>query len=162
LGVVAYAFSICRLNGSAGQGARWRIAVGYGRRTRQEHHLWQDPQALYTTLLLGIEPSRGFFVGVDSVLHSPTCFGKSIGFRQEQVDVILNRGWHAWERDRRPQDERSVEVLVGVQPASFLSYVRFEREALGEDQGHRQLLAERMLSASSRAPSSLAGSVAHY
>ncbi|NOY94237.1 MAG: hypothetical protein GXP55_23920 [Deltaproteobacteria bacterium] len=81
------------------------------------------------------------------MLHSPTRFGTSFGFGQDEVDEILKRGWHAWERPSRPQDERPVEVLVGGRASRFLDYVRFEREALGEDQGHRHLLAERMLAA---------------
>ncbi len=36
-----------------------------------------------------------------------------------------------------------VEVLVGGASSQFLRYIRFERDAVGEDQGHRQLLAER-------------------
>lgn len=50
-----------------------------------------------------------------------------------------------WERERRSQGEPK-EVLVGGTKAFFLRFIRFEREALGEDQGHRQLLAEQVAS----------------
>src|SRR5262249_37067542 len=63
------------------------------------------------------------------------------------VDEILHRGWHVWERavrsaGRQPGHER-VETFVGGTASSFLRYIRFERDAAGEDQGPRHLLAER-------------------
>ncbi len=87
----------------------------------------------------------GFFVGADPVLHNPTRLFISIEFKQRHVDVILQQGWHVWERDRKTAPEEPVEVLVGGTQGAFLSYIRLEREAVGEDQGHRQLLAERAL-----------------
>src|SRR4029078_5137254 len=100
----------------------------------------------YTTLLVGIDPEHGFFVGADPVLHSPTCFFISVEFKEDHVAAIVRKGWHAWERDRRSRDGRDdpVEALVDGTQQHFLRYVRFEREALGEDQGHRELLAERL------------------
>ncbi|HEX5716039.1 MAG TPA: hypothetical protein VF179_07770, partial [Thermoanaerobaculia bacterium] len=109
---------------------------------KQLHDFWQDPYGLYTTLLVGINPELGFFVGADPVLHSPSRFFISIEFKQKHVDEILGRGWHTWERQRRSSDE-PIEALVGGRPKAFLSYIRFEREAFSEDQGHRQMLAER-------------------
>lgn len=105
--------------------------------------LWQDPFGLYTTLLVGINPEQGFFVGADPVLHSPTKLFISLEFKERNVEQILRDGWHVWERDRRSEDEPT-EVLVGGTGASFLKYVEFERSAVGMDQGHRQLLAEKM------------------
>jgi hypothetical protein len=81
-------------------------------------------------------------VGADPVLHSPTKFFISIEFKEEHVLRIQERGCHAWERDRFDANE-PVEVLVGGTSHAFLRYVLFEREAVGEDQGHRQLLAEK-------------------
>jgi len=80
------------------------------------------------------------------VLHSPTKFFISVEFKESHVEEILRLGWYAWERDihagSRLVDDR-VEVLVGGTASSFLRYIQFERESVGEDQGHRQLLAER-------------------
>lgn len=120
-----------------------RFQVKYGPDDRQLHPLWQDPFSLYTTLFCGIDPERGFFVGADPVLHSPTRFFISIEFKAQHVDEILRRGWYSWEREHRAGDDKPTEVLVGGTASSFLRYVRFEREAFGEDQGHRQLLAEK-------------------
>jgi hypothetical protein len=142
LGIVAYAFFANNQPTRNRPEDEHRFQVKYGSKLPGLHRLWQDPYGLYTTLFLGINPTGGFFVGADPVLHSPTKFFISMEFKQEHVDAVRRHGWHVWERDRRNQDE-PVEVLVGGAAGSLLRYVRFERQALGEDQGHRQLLAER-------------------
>ena len=135
----------------------------YGTKDGAYHRLWQDPFGLYTTLCVGISPENGFFVGADPVLNSPTRFFISKEFKQHHVDAVHREGWHAWERfvqPRRVQLARASgaqdlfdpvdvegfadghEVLVGGTADHFLRYVLFERDALGEDQGHRQLVAE--------------------
>jgi hypothetical protein len=144
LGIVAYAFlANSRLTHNR-PADEHRFQLKYGSKVGGMHELWQDPCGLYTTLLLGINTEHGFFVGADPVLHSPTRFFISIELKQRHVDQILEQGWYVWERERRKLEAgEPVEVLVGGTPRSFLSYVRFEREAAGEDQGHRQLLGEK-------------------
>lgn len=141
LGIVAYAFLANTKVTKNRPGDEHRFQLKYGSKDGELHEIWQDPYGLYTTLLLGINPEEGFFVGADPVLHNPTKMFISIEFKQREVDEILSTGWTAWERDRRSDADR-VEVLVGGKPQSFLDYIRFEREACGEDQGHRQSLAE--------------------
>ncbi|MBX7096680.1 MAG: hypothetical protein K1X89_03115 [Myxococcaceae bacterium] len=144
MGIVVYAFfANSRLTKNRPDDEH-RFQVKYGPDDRRLHNIWQDPYLLYTTLFCGIDPERGIFVGADPVLHSPTKFFISIEYKEEEVAQILRHGWHSWERDHRANDDKPVEVLVGGTAHSFLRYVRFEREALGEDQGHRMLLAERM------------------
>jgi hypothetical protein len=146
IGIIAYAFLANTKLTRNRPDDEHRFQVKYGSKDGKLHILWQDPYGLYVTLFVGINPELGFFVGADPILHSPTKFFISVEFKQQQVDRILRSGWHAWERERRFRgldEEGPVEVLVGGTAESFLPYVRFEREALGEDQGHRQLLAER-------------------
>lgn len=145
LGIVAYAFLANSRLTKNRPADEHRFQLKYGSKDGLFHDLWQDPFGLYTTLLVGINTEGGFFVGADPVLHNPTRLFISIEFKQHQVDQILEQGWHVWERERKGAPEEPVEVLVGGTPGSFLSYIRFEREAFGEDQGHRQLLAERAL-----------------
>lgn len=136
--------------------------VKYGDKKASElHEIYQDPYGLYTTLLCGINPEKGFFVGIDPVLHSPTKFFIRVEFKEENVQQILTKGWHAWERQRRKGGE-PVEVVVGGTRESFLQYVRFERLAKGLDQGPRELLAEKIALASAppQAPSQPAAPVA--
>lgn len=147
VGIVAYAFlANTRLTKNRPDDEH-RFQLKYGTKDGLLHDLWQDPFGLYTTLLVGINPELAFFVGADPVLHSPTRLFISIEFKERHVGEILASGWHAWERERQRSPEEPVEVLVGGTQKAFLPYVRFEREARGEDQGHRQLLAERALKA---------------
>jgi hypothetical protein len=143
IGLVVYAFLANQRLTTNRPVDEHRFQVKYGAKDGKLLRLWQDAYGLYVTLFMGINPDLGFFVGADPVLHSPTKMFISIEFKQSQVDRILQNGWVCWERDRRSADDRPIEVLVGGTADSFLRYVRFEREALAEDQGHRQLLAER-------------------
>lgn len=149
LGIILYAFLANSKRTKNRPDDEHRFQVKYGSDDKKVHELWQDPYQLYTTLLCGIDPERGIFVGADPWLHNPTRFFMSIEFKDAQVEEILKRGWHFWERDHRAADDKPIEILVGGTADSFLRYVRFEREALREDPGHRALLAERLTPASS-------------
>ena len=151
LGILVYAFFANSQPTRNRPGDEHRFQVKYSVKTDKLHDLWQDPYLLYTTLFCGIDPERGIFVGADPVLHSPTRFFISVEYKQHQVDEILTRCWHSWERERAGGDD-PVEVLVGGTRDSFLRYVRFEREALCEEPGHRQLLAETLLAPATRSP----------
>ncbi|WP_426734956.1 hypothetical protein [Myxococcus faecalis] len=143
MGVIAYAFFANSKPTKNRPTDEHRFQVKYGQKEGGLHEIWQDPYQLYTTLFLGVDRERGIFVGADPVLHDPTKFFISIEFKRHHVESILQTGWHTWERDHRAGDDNPIEVLVGGTAKNFLRYVRFEREALGEDQGHRQLLAEK-------------------
>jgi hypothetical protein len=146
LGIVAYAFFANSKPTKHRPPDEHRFQMKYGSKDGRLHDLWQDPYGLYTTLLVGIDPDLGIFVGADPVLHNPTRFFISVEFKRSEVQAILQHGWHSWEREHRSRDGREdpVEALVGGTQRSFLRYVRFEREALGEDQGHRGMLAEQI------------------
>jgi hypothetical protein len=144
LGIVAYAFLANQRVTTNRPVDEHRFQVKYGSKDGRLHELWQDSYGLYTTLFVGIDVEQRIFVGADPVLHSPTKMFISIEFKRDEVEKILRLGWHSWERDRRSVND-PVEVLVGGRPESFLRYIRFERDAKGEDQGHRQLLAEKAL-----------------
>lgn len=143
MGILVYAFLANQRVTKNRPADEHRWQVKYGKKDGTQLDLWQDPYGIYTTVLLGINPEVGFFVGADPVLHSPTRMFISLELKQAHVDSILREGWASWERERRNQDERPVEIMVGGRPESFLRYLRFEREATGEDQGHRHMLAER-------------------
>lgn len=145
MGVCAYAFFANSKVTKNRPSDEHRFQIKYGSKNGGPHEIWIDPSGLYVTLFLGINPTEGFFVAADPVLHNPTKFFISLEFKQRDVEQVLARGWHCWERDRRNEEEslEPVEVLVGGTASSFIRLVRFERDCLGEDQGHRQLLAER-------------------
>jgi len=146
LGIIAYAFRANhRLTRNRPQDEH-RFQVKYGTKTGELYELWQDPYEIYTTIFLGINLEEEFFVGVDPVLHSPTRFFISVEFKQSHADAISEKGWHAWERQKRDREglDEPVEILVGGTPTSFLRYVRFERAAKGLDTGHRGLLVDKL------------------
>lgn len=149
LGIIAYAFLATFTPTKNRPDDEHSFQVKYGSKDGKLHQLWQDPYGLYTTLFLGINPELDLFVAADPVVHNPTKFFIRVEFKQEHVDEILRRKWHAWER-RKVQHSEPVEVLVGGTADSFLRLIRFEREVLGEAPGHRQLLAERALDPSSQ------------
>jgi len=144
MGIIAYAFFANQKLTVNRPGDEYRFQLKYGdKQDKNLHELWQDPYGLYTTILVGISPTERFFVGFDPVLHSPTKHYISLEFKRSFVEEISQTGWSWRERERRSGSEEPVEVIVGGTIHSFLDFIRFEREARGEDQGHRALLAER-------------------
>ncbi len=144
MGIIAYAFLANQVVTNKRPTDEHRFQVKYGADTKELHSIWQDPFGIYTTIFCGINLEQRFFVGADPEIHNPTKFFISIEFKEGDAQHIREKGWHAWERVKRSiKFEEPVEVLVGGLPENFLQYVRFERAALGLDQGHRQLLAER-------------------
>jgi hypothetical protein len=144
MGIIAYAFLANSRPTKNRPSDEHRFQLKYGKKDGAEHVLWQDPFSLYTTLLVGIDLDLGLFVGFDPVLHSPTKFFISLEFKRHNADQILSDGWSWWERERRTREE-PVEVVVGGRRSNFLRYVRFERDAWAESQGHRALVAERVV-----------------
>jgi len=126
-----------------------RFQVKYGSDEHATLPVECDPSQLVTTIFVGIDIERGILVGADPVLHDGTPMYISIEFKRPHAEAIQATGWHAWERQSRRRDGEPVEVLVGVKQERVLDLIRFERLAFGLDAGHRQLLAERMLSAPS-------------
>jgi len=149
MGIVAYAFLANQKVTKNRPQDEHRFQLKYSSNDGRLHEIWQDPYGLYTTLLVGINPQRGFFIGADPVLNSPTRFFISKEFKETHVDRILADRWFAWDRDQRPKrhqvdlETQSVETMVGATPKHLLKYVLFEREVRGEDQGHRHLVADR-------------------
>jgi hypothetical protein len=146
MGIVAYAFFAGSNAGTPGRPHdEHSFQVKYGSKDGKLHTVWTDPYGLYTTIFCGIDPNRRLFVGADPQMHNPTKFFIRIEYKQRHVDAILRDGWHTWERERRQEAApEPAEVFAGGTSDSFLRFVRFERDAQGLDQGHRQLLAEKM------------------
>jgi hypothetical protein len=148
LGVVAYAFLATRTPTKNRPKDERSFQVKYGAKlTNNVHNIWQDPFGLFTTIFVGIAPAghsgeRPYFVAVDPELHNPTKFFIRVEYKDWHAKEIEDKGWVAWERERRKQDE-PVEVLVGGTAEHFLDLIRFERAAHRLDQGNRQLLADR-------------------
>lgn len=157
LGILVYAFLANSKETKNRPSDEHRFQVKYGQKDGLLHEIWQDPFQLYTTLMVGIDLERRIFVGIDPVLHQLTKFFISIEFKRSEVEAILDRGWHCWERAKRTGDDSPIETMVGGRSCSFLNYVRFEQAAKGIDQGHRYLLAEKLDDYLQRAATEAAG-----
>jgi hypothetical protein len=147
VGIIAYMFLANSRPTKNRPDDEHRFQIKYGSDLSGYHEIWQDPFGLYTTLLFGINPERGIIVAADPVLNNPTRFSVSKEFKENDVLETVRTGWHTWERSHRPQGSKDAssdvtEVLLGLSPKNFLRFVLFEREALGEEQGNRELLAE--------------------
>lgn len=146
MGIVAYAFLATRTPTKNRPADERSFQIKYGSKLEENiHDLWTDPHSLYTTLLVGIDPRNGFFVAADPQMHNPTKFFIRIEFKDHHAAAIRDKGWHAWERDKRGKKgfDEPVEVLVGGTKERFLDLIRFERAAEGLSPGDRQLLAEK-------------------
>jgi hypothetical protein len=145
MGILAYAFLATRTPTKNRPLDERSFQIKYGsKRQIGEEILWQDPFGLYTTILVGIDPTEGFFVGPDPAMHNPTKMFIRFEFKDENVTAIKRDGWHVWERVKRSKGlEEPVEVVIGATRENFLQYVYFERAAKDLSQGDRFLLAEK-------------------
>jgi hypothetical protein len=153
MGILCYAFTSTFTPTRNRPKDEHSFQIKYGSRIPGKlHEIWQDPSGAFTTLFIGVSPDRGYFIGIDPVLNSPTRFYIRFEYKQRHVREIKKRAWYAWTRPvRRPLASGVIpapgygdaeQVVVGVTPERFLDYVRFERAARGLDQGHRELLAD--------------------
>ncbi|WP_242370650.1 hypothetical protein [Anaeromyxobacter sp. SG26] len=153
MGIVCYAFTSTFTPTKNRPKDEHSFQIKYGSKVPGKlHEIWQDPSGAFTTLFLGVSPDRGYFVGIDPVLNSPTRFYIRFEYKQRHVREIKRRGWYAWTRPVRsplasgvipsPSYGDAEQVVVGVTPERFLDYIRFERAVRGLDQGHRGLFSD--------------------
>lgn len=152
MGIVAYAFRATRTvtkNRPPDERSfqlKYSSKESYGENL---HDLWQDPMGMFTTLLIGIDPERGYCVSADPIIHSPTKFFIRLEFKDEHADEIEDKGWFPWERVKRNVQihGHQIETLVGARREHFLDLIRFERAVRGADPGDRYEIAERHMQA---------------
>jgi hypothetical protein len=115
-----------------------RLQIRYGCEASwaEDHPLAFDVAGVDTTLVLGVHPEAGIFVGLDPLLYDPLPMGISIEFKDAHVADVHQTGWSAWERVNRGGTRRStarsltgLETLIGFTPNQLIRYVRLEREA---------------------------------
>lgn len=153
-GILAYAFfanSVVTRNRPQDE---HRFQIKYGSNLKGVLDVAVDPYGLITTILLGIDLERQIFIAVDPRMNTPAPMSRSVEFKQSHVEQILDAGWLAWERDRRPprtKDRPAVdladfrtEILIGARQDRLLDLILLERIALGLDPGQRHLVADRL------------------
>lgn len=148
LNLVCYAFTANKYGQKGRPAGEHRMQVKYGSEFDRLHDIYVDPNGTKTTLFFGVHEEDDLFIAVDPALHNPTWFSTSIEFKDEDVKLALETGWHGWERERVPRGRRRVlpqeslttEALLAFTPEHFLTYARLERVATGIDTGERLIL----------------------
>lgn len=155
-GVLAYAFfanSKMTLNRPEDE---HRFQIKYGSRLKGVLHVALDPYELVTTIFLGIDPEREIFIAADPLMHNPSPMSRSVEFKSQHVVEILDKGWIAWERDRRPpktktratpilDEDARIEILIGGRKERLFDLIQLEQICRGRDPGERHLIADKML-----------------
>jgi hypothetical protein len=131
-----------------------RFQVKYGGNLRGVLDVAIDPLGVTTTVFVGIDAERRIFVAADPLMHDPSPMSRSVEFKTRNVRSILEDGWAAWERDRRPhktttrrahelEPDIRAEVLIGGRQERLLDLILLERVARGLDPGERHLIADK-------------------
>lgn len=153
--LLAYAFYASARDTNRRPDDEHRFQVKYGSQLKGVLEVAVDPEAVITTIFLGIDPARDIFVAADPLMNAPSPMSRSIEFKAAAVDKIKARGWYAWERAMREPKTRTrptpeidedtrVQILVGGTRDRIFDLVVLERLALGLDPGERHLLAEKL------------------
>jgi hypothetical protein len=106
----------------------------------------RDPFGLFANVLLGVDAARGLFVAFDPARHFPEDESLRVSISVRAIRAVQEHGWHSWTREgweRRNGD--FAETLIGFRRENLLTYLEFERIAVGLDTGHRGLLADAFL-----------------
>lgn len=148
LSLICYAFTANKYRQKGRPAGEHRMQVKYGSEFDRLHNIYMDPKRARTTLFFGVHDEHELFIAVDPALHNPTWFSSSIEFKDEDLEIALENGWHGWEREREawgrrralPQESATSEALLAFTPEHFLTYARFERVATGIDTGERLIL----------------------
>jgi hypothetical protein len=154
-GVLIYAFFANAEVTSGRPEDEHRFQIKYGSDLSGVIDLAIDPNDLITTIVVGIDPKRKIFVSVDPLMNTPSPMSRSVEFKSRHVDQVIDEGWVAWERARKPAKTKSrrayllaedvrTEVLIGGVQERFLDLIVLERLARGLDPGERHLVADKL------------------
>lgn len=152
-GMLVYPFTATYRDTTGRPGAEHRFQVRFGDpvvHRAEPNPLGRDPHGVDVTLVLAADPELGLIVGLDPFVYGELPIGVSGYYRDDHARLSLDRGWHAWVKEKRQPRGRStvewdgLEAMVGIRPNRFLDYVRFEATAtsLGLDTAFRRTLAE--------------------
>lgn len=130
MGILAYAF-LANARATRNRPCdEHRFQLKYGSKDGQLHELWQDPFQLYTTLLFGINPERGVFVGADRWRRFtwngswPGCPALPNGFDSRRRGVrISGCRWHG-----RDWEQRKERLGAGNNGPYWLAKIAYNRD----------------------------------
>ncbi len=154
-GLLAYAFFANAKTTRNRPADEHRFQIKYGGNLKGVLEVSVDPHELITAIFLGIDPDRGIFVAADPLMNTPAPMSRSVEYKKQHVDQVLEEGWAAWERERREGRTRDrpsyeldkdirTEVLIGGRKERLLDLIILERIARGLDPGERHLVAHKL------------------
>jgi hypothetical protein len=155
-GVLAYAFFANSELTQNRPDDEHRFQIKYGSKLTGVLEVAVDPNALITTIFLGIDTQREIFIAADPLMHNPSPMSRSVEFKSQNVTEILSKGWIAWERDRRPpktktrptpilDEDARIEVLVGGRKHRLFDLIQLEQISRGREPGERHPVADKLL-----------------
>ncbi|MEW1642174.1 hypothetical protein [Streptomyces sp. NPDC091219] len=154
IGLLLYPFRSNRRTTTNRPGDEHRMQIRYGSEKSWhilDHSLAKDMAGIETTLVMGVDPDLGHFVGLDHTLYDPLPMGISFEYKQEYVEKALESGWYVYERENVPGIRRGIprsrtglETVVVFRPDKILHFIHLERRAqrLQLDSPLRYKLAE--------------------
>ncbi|MFF7554239.1 hypothetical protein ACFZA9_15285 [Streptomyces olivaceus] len=154
IGLLFYPFRSNRRITKNRPGDEHRMQIRYGGESSwdiKDHSLAKDMAGIETTLVVGVDPDLGHFVGLDHTLYDPLPMGISFEYKQEYVEEALKSGWQVYERENvpgtrreEPRSRTGLETVVVFRPDKILHFIHLERRAqrLQLDSPLRYKLAE--------------------
>lgn len=156
IGLLFYPFRSTRRITKNRPGDEHRMQIRYGGEQGwhvKDHSLAKDVAGIETTLVMGVDPDSGHFVGLDRTLYDPLPMGISFEYKQEFVEEALKSGWYVYERENvpgarreEPRSRTGLETVVIFRPDKILHFIHLERRAqrLQLDSPLRYKLAENL------------------
>ncbi|NLE98148.1 MAG: hypothetical protein GX596_09190 [Propionibacterium sp.] len=152
IGLLVYPFRITqrRIRNRPDDEVRGQLRYGSESSWERDHPVAHEVAGVDVTLILGIDPVKEIFLGLDAQLWDPLPMGISFYAKEEHFAAALKDGWHVWEKDNRsgkrrvdPRSPTHLETLVAFKPERLLDYALLERRAssLGLDQPLRHSAA---------------------
>jgi hypothetical protein len=139
IGLLFYPFRSTRRITKNRPGDEYRMQIRYGGERNwhtKDNSLAKDIAGIETTLVMGVDPKSGHFVGLDRTLYDPLPMGISFEYKQQFVEEALKSGWYVYERENIPgarrEDPRSrtgLETVVIFRPDKILHFIHLERRA---------------------------------
>lgn len=155
IGVAAYVFHANRVVTRNRPSDEHRAQIRYGDVNSKEwresdHPLGFDPAGIDLTLVLVAHPDAGLLIALDPLAYDPLPLGNSIYFKDADIELTTQDGWHVWERNthggaRKGSMEPGLETIIAFTPDRLLDFLAVERQAqtLRLDHALRFRVAER-------------------
>lgn len=138
IGMLVYPFRITHntIKNRPDDEVRGQLRYGSEGSWKREHPVGRDITGVDVTMILGIDPADGVFLGLDANLWDPLPMGISFYAKAAEIERAQETGWHVWEKENRGGNKRTearsptnLETVVAFTPDRLIDYARLERRA---------------------------------